>query len=360
MPDDLERLSAYLDNALSTADRRTLESRLKTDAELRSELESLRQTVQALRSAPELAVPRNFTLDPAKYRRATPWWARYQRMQLLASLGTAAAVLLIAAGILFSSSSSQLASPASSNTGSAIALQATQMPSEERDQTDDQETAGAAQRSASSETPLPSMTTDAAFSYVPTTTLSAVLAATTTQSAQDSASEMAATATETATPEPMMASIPMATGTAMPPAAAQTSIFKGATGSPTDLYAPVASTPIAEGDGGAVGGAQPDRQATIVMQQATQAAVNLTLSTATAASTMLPPTAQPTMTLVPADMLPTTAPVLPTATPTVTVVQPQPAPSSTQAPPIFIIIGVPLLVFCLMLLGIVWMRSRMR
>lgn len=362
MPDDLERLSAYLDNALSSADRSALESRLETDDALRSELESLRQTVQTLRSAPELAVPRNFTLDPAKYRRGAPWWARYQRMQLLAALGTAAAVLLITAGILFSANTATSPASSTTNTG-AIAMQPTSLPSEERDKSADQATLDAAQRSAATSmtsmptaTPLPTQA-----EFPPTSTFFAALATTTNQAAQDSAAMMAPS--ETSTPSVMNAAAPQATGTAMPPALAATSAFKAATeGVATALYNPSdATNSAAESGAGSVAPVVPPTGVMIQATQATQQTDNFVQATATAAATLALFSVQSTATSASIESTapPTSVATLPAGTPTL-VGGVQSGQSMPPTLPILIIIGVPLLVFSIMLLGIVYLRSRLR
>ncbi len=66
---DLILLNAYLDGALSAAEREALERRLSTDPSLRRELEALRATIALLRMAERVPVPRSFTLDPAVYGR---------------------------------------------------------------------------------------------------------------------------------------------------------------------------------------------------------------------------------------------------------------------------------------------------
>ena len=60
---DYELLSAYIDDALAQSERAALESRLRTDARLQRELDSLRQTVQLINQLPTLRAPRDFTLD---------------------------------------------------------------------------------------------------------------------------------------------------------------------------------------------------------------------------------------------------------------------------------------------------------
>jgi len=61
---DMERLSAYLDGMLDARETRKLEERLTTDTELRKQLAELRTTVLALRSLPDVRLPRSFTLTP--------------------------------------------------------------------------------------------------------------------------------------------------------------------------------------------------------------------------------------------------------------------------------------------------------
>jgi len=124
-PDDLELLSAYLDGELSESERAALESRLDSEPALRDALDDLRRTVQILKAAPAIKPPRNFTLDPARYRRRAPWWARYNTMRLAGALGAFASVVLIALGV-FSMSMSGSPAPAASNfSGVAIVPSAT-------------------------------------------------------------------------------------------------------------------------------------------------------------------------------------------------------------------------------------------
>ena len=63
-PPEWEALSAYLDNELPSKERAQLETRLKTNVELRQGLEELRKTQVVLRNQPRLRAPRNFTLTP--------------------------------------------------------------------------------------------------------------------------------------------------------------------------------------------------------------------------------------------------------------------------------------------------------
>ncbi len=65
---DFDRLSAYLDNQLSPAEKAGLEARLEHEPELRVALDDLRMAVRALRSLPTVKPPRNFTLSPDRAR----------------------------------------------------------------------------------------------------------------------------------------------------------------------------------------------------------------------------------------------------------------------------------------------------
>jgi len=62
-------LNAYLDGQLSPTEKAIIEQRLAREPVLRTELESLRATVALLKMAERVPVPRNFTLDPARYGR---------------------------------------------------------------------------------------------------------------------------------------------------------------------------------------------------------------------------------------------------------------------------------------------------
>lgn len=61
---DLERLSAYLDHALSSQEQQRLEARLEQDQNLKAKLETLRITKGLLGKLPHINAPHNFTLTP--------------------------------------------------------------------------------------------------------------------------------------------------------------------------------------------------------------------------------------------------------------------------------------------------------
>ncbi len=64
-----ERLSAYIDGAMSPRERAHLERQLAEDPALRARLEALRQTVALVRKLPPVPAPRNFLLTPGMVTR---------------------------------------------------------------------------------------------------------------------------------------------------------------------------------------------------------------------------------------------------------------------------------------------------
>ncbi len=195
---ELEMLSAYLDNALPEIERAAVERRLSAEPALHTALESLQSTLAILKNAPVLAAPRNFTLDPAQYRRSTPHTRRIIWLPM-GVIGAAAAILLVAliASQSLSSFTSQNPSISVTSAPPAIAVRPTVLPT------------GAALQANS-----------------PTAVSSAQLpaSAAATQSAVDSAIR----ASTTATPAPMIAA-PLRPTTA---AAKVTSVLEAATIAP--------------------------------------------------------------------------------------------------------------------------------
>ncbi len=120
---DFELLSSYLDDALSGEARAALETRLNADPDLRQALDGLRRTVQLLGATPGVVPPRNFTLDPAKYRRPVPWWMRWRALQTVGAVGAFAAVVLIVLGVLLQTNTAM--APAAGNAVAAFPTNAT-------------------------------------------------------------------------------------------------------------------------------------------------------------------------------------------------------------------------------------------
>ena len=67
-----ELLSAYIDNAVTEKERSLVEAAVAADEEVAWRLDTLEQTVQMLRSLPELALPRSFALQESKLLSAGP------------------------------------------------------------------------------------------------------------------------------------------------------------------------------------------------------------------------------------------------------------------------------------------------
>ena len=102
---DLELLSAYIDNALSVAERASLERRLAADPRLRAELQELQATTRLLRQLAPVRPPRSFTLDPATAPRPAPAFRLSWFMQLGSGLAGLALVVLATIQLLASAPS---------------------------------------------------------------------------------------------------------------------------------------------------------------------------------------------------------------------------------------------------------------
>jgi len=97
-PQDWQQLSAYLDGQLSTTEKERLETRLRTQTNLRTGLEEISQTRAVLRSVPHRKVPHNFTLTRAmvaeQTRRRSAWFP------VLSFTSLASLVVLVAVSLL--------------------------------------------------------------------------------------------------------------------------------------------------------------------------------------------------------------------------------------------------------------------
>jgi len=100
LPTDADLLSAYLDNALPASERAALERRLTADPNLRTALDELQRTLVILRAAPQLAPPRDFTLDPARYGRSRRASRTNARVWLRWSAAIAAIALIALVGVI--------------------------------------------------------------------------------------------------------------------------------------------------------------------------------------------------------------------------------------------------------------------
>ena len=93
---DFERLSAYIDNQLSPAEKADLEARLAKEADLQATLTELRRTVRALRSLPAVKPPRSFTLTPEQVPQRARRGPLFPVFRLAAALCTLLLVLTVA------------------------------------------------------------------------------------------------------------------------------------------------------------------------------------------------------------------------------------------------------------------------
>lgn len=88
-------LSPYIDNAVTPAERALVEDALAQSAELRAELDGLRQTVQMMRTLPRVPAPRPFTLSAADAGIAPPKKRGFGGKSLWAGLSAIAALVVV-------------------------------------------------------------------------------------------------------------------------------------------------------------------------------------------------------------------------------------------------------------------------
>ncbi len=96
-----EMLSAYLDNALPSAERARFEQQLALDDGLQDELTEMRMWQRQMRSLPARRVPRNFTLDPALYGRPQrrPLASAYPLLRMATAFTAVLLVIALAANM---------------------------------------------------------------------------------------------------------------------------------------------------------------------------------------------------------------------------------------------------------------------
>lgn len=124
-PEELLTLSAYIDGDLSPPERTALEARLETDEGLKSELDSLRQTVTALRTLPVIKAPRNFTLNPAVYGQSTRVTRLFTRRRVVGLVAAAASLILVFAIVISMNGDATRDSEEAANAVSAVAMDVT-------------------------------------------------------------------------------------------------------------------------------------------------------------------------------------------------------------------------------------------
>src|SRR5260221_3549599 len=304
---DFELLSAYLDGELALTARAELESRLAADLALRTAVEGLQGTVALLKAAPRVAPPRNFTLDPAKYRRVAPWWARYRAIQFVGALGTLASIIVIAVGLLsFNVATSSLknsAAPASAAQGAIVAALATA--------TQNPNTLDKAQSAPLVPTLINATTTPAATSTSAQAADEAALA-------NDSASGIASTSV------------------------------------PTSFQSARAAAPDQQSAGGGAAAQSPGNS---LQSGASAKTISTATQTLTATDTMTP-TATNTPTSSPTPLPSATNTSVP-ATFAAAGQKDQSTPIPSPLPLFLLAAGIGLLVLSVMLIGVGWMRSRL-
>ena len=123
---DYELITAYIDGALTEAERQMFESHLSAEPDLRRELNSLRQTVALLRQLPGLKAPRNFTLTNAQVesRPAARTALPFPLTVTFSALSAAAAVLLFVFGGYFLLQTNMM--PMASNLNTSVQQEAQQ------------------------------------------------------------------------------------------------------------------------------------------------------------------------------------------------------------------------------------------
>ena len=95
-PQDFDRLSAYLDQALAPRARAALEAQLAREPALRAALADLRLNRRLLRALPVVKPPRNFTLTPAQAEaaRRPRGFRLFPTLRLATAFATLALVLV--------------------------------------------------------------------------------------------------------------------------------------------------------------------------------------------------------------------------------------------------------------------------
>jgi hypothetical protein len=96
---DLERVSAYLDNELSSGERATFEQRLKNEPNLSRAFTELKTTRTLLRRALQRRVPRSFAIRPESVLEKKPANGAWTRFNLVSAAATFLLVLVFAGDI---------------------------------------------------------------------------------------------------------------------------------------------------------------------------------------------------------------------------------------------------------------------
>ena len=96
-----EAIDAYLDNALTPAERARFEAQMAADSRLRAEVEQLSLLRLQLRAMPRRRVPRSFALNPAAYSRpkAQPLLQLYPALRGATALSAFLLIFVLALGL---------------------------------------------------------------------------------------------------------------------------------------------------------------------------------------------------------------------------------------------------------------------
>lgn len=97
-----EQLTAYLDNALPPRQRQQFEQELAQNAQLQAQVEQQRRLKEQLRGLARRRVPRNFTLDLAKYGRpqSQPLLQLYPTLRVATALNALFLIAVLVLGLL--------------------------------------------------------------------------------------------------------------------------------------------------------------------------------------------------------------------------------------------------------------------
>jgi anti-sigma factor RsiW len=132
---DFERLSAYVDDALSAAEKAALEARLQQEPELKAALRDLRLQTRALRDLPRLKPPRNFTLSPQQAQTLRParpslFASLFPALRLATAVSAFAFVAVLAASFITANQGSLALAPEAAPVAAVTQLAEAEQPAE--------------------------------------------------------------------------------------------------------------------------------------------------------------------------------------------------------------------------------------
>jgi hypothetical protein len=119
---DIEQLSAYLDNQLSGKERALLESRLKTNPQLRNELQAINQTRLMLRQLPRHKAPHNYYIKAEAVQRR-PHLNLAPVFGMVSAVATVLLVVVLLSSRMVTPTSQVALAPAASVPSESISVQ---------------------------------------------------------------------------------------------------------------------------------------------------------------------------------------------------------------------------------------------